>query len=114
MVKLKKFTEGSTKEEGIDPGDIIGSDDWVLSWSPKGRPQGTGFTLFTPKAFDPDMDDKGPVGGLILAALYFLVEHGNDGFPEELISRANALSKEIAERDKQASSMKTPPGRILN
>jgi hypothetical protein len=113
MVKLKKFTEGSTKEEGIDPADTIGPDDWVLSWSPKGRPQGSGFTLFTPKAFDPE-DEQGPVGGLILAALYFLVENGDDNFPRELISRANALSKELSEHAKQASSMKTPTGRILN
>src|SRR5258708_39948751 len=110
---LKKFTCGSDHET-IKKADIIQPGDWLLKWEPNAPDDKSGFALFTPSEFDPESNKGNPLGGLILAAVYFLLEHGDNSFPRELIARANELSKEIDERDKLEGSMSSSSGRILN
>jgi hypothetical protein len=93
--------------------EILQIGDWVLRWSPHAEPGETGFALYTPNEFDPEKGN-GPIGGIVLAAVYFILKHGSHDFPQELISKANDLAKELAEQNKQSSSMKSPPGRTLN
>lgn len=87
--------------------------DWALTWSPEGKDEDTGFALYAPKEFDPE-EGGGPLGGLILAAVYFILENGDRSFARDLIAKANDLSKEMAEKKKQTASMNSPPGRTLN
>lgn len=91
MTKVKKFLHGSDHAP-VKNTDVVTPNSWVLKWDPASKD--SGFELFTPGSFDPE-ENSGPLGGLILAAVYFLIEHGELDFPKELISRANALSKEI-------------------
>jgi len=111
---LKKFTIGSDCE-GVKKSDIIQPGDWMLKWEPNAPEDQSGFALFTPTDFDPESDRGNPLGGIILAAVYFLLEHGDNSFPRELIARANELSKELDELKKAKGSM-TPSSsdRTLN
>ena len=93
--------------------DILKPGDWALCWSPDGQENDTGFSLYTPKSFDPE-EGGGPLGGLILAAVFFIMENGDGTFARELIAKANDLSREMAEKKKRGSSMKSPPGTTLN
>lgn len=113
-MSVKKFTEGSKKEE-VKKDEILKPGDWVLRWSPDAPEEETGFALYTPKNFDPE-EGGGPLGGLILAAVYFILENGDRDFPKELIAKANEISKEMRSKDKeeQSSSMKSPTNRTLN
>ena len=110
---LKKFTSGSGCE-GIKKADIIQPGDWLLKWEPNVPDNQSGFALFTPSDFDPENDRGNPLGGLVLAAVYFLLEHGDNSFPRELIARANELSKEIDERDRSEGSLSSSSNRTLN
>src|SRR5712671_310694 len=101
---LKKFTAGSDSDR-VRKADIIQPGDWLLKWEPNAPDNQSGFALFTPISFDPESDRGNPLGGLILAAVYFLLEHGDNSFPKELIARANELSKEIDEQNKAEGSM---------
>ncbi len=110
---IKKFTIGSDCER-IKKADIIQPGDWLLKWAPNAPEDQTGFTLFTPSGFDPESDRGNPLGGLILAAVYFLLEHGDNSFPRELIARANELSKELEEQNKAEGNMTSSSERTLN
>lgn len=109
---IKKFIEGSD-HESVNKNDVLKAGDWVLKWDPRSPNDQTGFELYTPKDFDPEKGN-GPMGGLILAAVYFLMENGEVNFGQELISRANALSKAMMERNEENFSMNPPVGRTLN
>lgn len=112
MTNIKKFIEAS-EHELVSKEEILKPGDWVLKWDPSTPTDTTGFALFTPKDFDPE-SGSGPLGGLVLAAVYFLMEHEAKDFAQELISRANRLSKQIAEENKKNSGMVSPHNRILN
>ena len=110
---VKKFTIGSDCER-IKKADIIQPGDWLLKWEPNAPDDKSGFALFTPTGFDPESERGNPLGGLILAAVYFLLEHGDNSFPRELIARANELSKELDEQNKAEGSMTSSSERTLN
>ncbi len=110
---VKKFTIGSDHER-IKKADIIQPGDWLLKWGPNAPEDKSGFALFTPSGFDPESNRGNPLGGLILAAVYFLLEHGDNSFPRELIARANELSKELDEQNKAEGSMSPLSERTLN
>ncbi len=110
---LKKFTSSSDCE-AIKKDDIIQPGDWLLKWEPDAPENQSGFALFTPRDFDPVSSKGNPLGGLVLAAVYFLLEHSDHNFPRELIARANELSKEIDKRDRSEGSMSSSSGRTLN
>lgn len=107
MTQVKKFIEASDHEL-VSQKDVLKPGDWVLKWDPNTPMNTSGFALFTPKNFDPD-SCNGPLGGLVLAAVYFLMEHGEGNFAQEfaqeLVSRANELSKNLTEQTKDQSSM---------
>ena len=96
---IKKFTIGSDVEV-VNKKDILNTGDWLLKWDPNAPDNESGFALFTPGNFDPSKNN-GPVGGLVLAAVYFILEHGEQSFARELIARANELSKELELSDKE-------------
>lgn len=110
---VKKFVEGSDADL-VDKDQVLKAGDWVLKWDPKASDDVTGFSLFTPKEFDPEKGG-GPLGGLILAAVYFLIEHGDRSFPKELVARANQLAGQLREQAKEddSGSMVTS-NRVLN
>lgn len=106
---IKKFIN-TAKSEMVEKEDILKSGDWMLKWDPDAVGDQTGFALFTPKEFDPERGDGAPLGGLILAAVYFILEHGDPSFARELIDKANELSKEVGETKPRPA----PSGRTLN
>ena len=110
---LKKFTSDSDCEK-IKKADVIQPGDWLLRWEPNAPDNQSGFALFTPSNFDPESDRGNPLGGLVLAAIYFLLEHGDNSFPCELIARANELFKEISDRERAEGSMTSSSDRTLN
>lgn len=99
MSKVKKFIEGSDHDT-VKQCDILKHGDWVLKWSPDAKDDTTGFALYHPLDFDPERGG-GPLGGLVLAAVYFIMEHGEPDFCKELIAKANELSKQVAEEARQ-------------
>lgn len=111
MTAVKKFIEASDHEL-VSKDDVLKPGDWVLKWDPNTPMNTTGFALFTPKNFDPEAGN-GPLGGLVLAAVYFLMEHGEKGFAQEIVSRANELSKNLTDEAQEQGSMVTK-NRILN
>ncbi len=110
---IKKFTS-SCEVDLVNKKDLIQTGDWLLKWSPNSPVNETGFALFTPGGFNPENKEGNPLGGIVLAAIFFLLEHGDNSFPRELIARANELSKEIEDNEKKEGSMISPSGRILN
>jgi len=112
MSDIKKFTSG-TKVDLVNKKDLIQTGDWILKWSPNSPVNETGFSLFTPGNFDPS-NKSSPLGGVVLAAIFYLLDNGDQSFGHELIARANELSKEISDREEGEGSMTFPPGRILN
>ena len=113
MSDLKKFTS-NCEVDLVNKKDLIQSGDWVLKWSPNAPVDQTGFALFTPGGFNSEDKSGNPIGGIVLAAVFFLLEHDDNSFPRELIARANELSKEIEDNEKQEDSMISPSGRTLN
>src|SRR6266478_644515 len=110
MSDIKKFTS-NCEVDMVNKKDLIQTGDWLLKWSPSAASSSeTGFALFTPGGFDPGQGGN-PLGGLVLAAIFFLLEHGDNSFPRELIARANELSKEIENNEKQEGSMISSSGR---
>lgn len=108
---VKKYLQGSDHDL-VDKKDILQSGDWLLKFDPSSPDDTSGFSLYTPKDFDPDAGG-GPLGGMILAAVYFLVEHGDREFPKELVARANELSKQMHEERKE-NNTSSIPARTLN
>ena len=114
---IKKFTTGA-KHESVDKDEIISANDWVLRWSPdEGGPEDSGFSLYTPKDFD--AQDGGPLGGLVLAAFFFLLQHSEPDFAQDMISKANALSKKMHEegaweKEENQNISIILPGKTLN
>jgi hypothetical protein len=90
MSSIKKFIESSDADL-VEKDDVLNPGDWVLKWDPKAPDDQTGFALFTPKSFNPEAGN-GPLGGLALAAMFFLMEHGDGNFAQELVTRANELA----------------------
>lgn len=91
------FLERATMKT-IKATEIPKEGDWILKWNrDDASEEDTGFTLYTPSDFDENAG-KGPIGGLFLAAAYFILEHGEEEFPKELINRANALADQLIER----------------
>ncbi len=113
MSNLKKFTS-NCEVDLVNKKDLIQTGDWVLKWSPNTPVDQTGFALFTPGGFNSEDKSGNPLGGIVLAAVFFLLEHGDNSFPRELIARANELSKEIEDNEKQEGSMISLSGRTLN
>ncbi len=113
MSDLKKFTS-NCEVDLVNKKDLIQPGDWLLKWSPNTPIDQTGFALFTPGGFNPEDKSGNPLGGIVLAAVFFLLEHGDNSFPRELIARANELSKEIEYNEKQEGSMISSSGRTLN
>jgi len=113
MSDIKKFTS-ACEVEMVNKKDLIQSGDWLLKWSPNSTVNESGFTLFTPGGFNPEDKSGNPLGGVVLAAVFFLLEHGDSSFPKELIARANELSKEIEDNERREGSMSSPAGRTLN
>ncbi len=114
MSDMKKFTS-DCEVDLVNKKDLIQTGDWLLKWSPDvSSNEKSGFALFTPSGFNPENKDGNPIGGIVLAAVFFLLEHGDSSFPRELIARANELSKEIEDNEKQEGSMISPSGRVLN
>lgn len=105
-MSVKKFIEGTT-EEIVGREDLINKGDWFLKWKPDAPDHQTGFELFTPGTFDPDKG-VGPLGGMILAAVYFLLEHGDKSFPREIISMANELAGKIKEDEENTNTKPHP------
>ena len=99
--KVKKFLDGYDRNP-VDKKSIMKSGDWLLKWDPNTPSNTTGFELYTPKDFDPEQGG-GPLGGLVLAAVYFLIEHGDLDFTKELIARANELSRQMAKEKSGAT-----------
>src|SRR5258705_5097445 len=110
---LKKFVSGSDHEK-VKKADIIQPGDWLLKWEPNAPEDQSGFALFTPSGFDPESNRGNPLGGIVLAAIFFLLEHGDNSFPKELIARANELSKELSDREQAEGSMISSSNRTLN
>ena len=109
---IKKFIEGADK--GLVKAEkILREGDWLLRWDPNSPDNESGFSLFTPKDFDPE-GGGGPLGGLILAAVYFLLENGDLDLGKELISRANALSRELAKKPRDGMINNPTQRRTLN
>src|SRR5712664_3261339 len=112
MSDIKKFTS-NCEVDLVNKKDLIQTGDWLLKWSPNSSVNETGFALFTPGGFNSEDKSGNPLGGLVLAAIFFLLEHGDNSFPRELIARANELSKEIEDNKEREGSM-VSPGRTLN
>jgi hypothetical protein len=103
--KITTFTDSCNLTK-VKSGDILKDGDWLLKWSEKDSDlENSGFSLFTPVDFDPSKQ-SGPLGGLLLAAFYFLLEHSDSSFHKEIIARANALSK-VMEEAAEESEHKT-------
>jgi len=111
-MSVKKFLQDE-EHDRVKRADILKPGDWILKWNPDAAEDLSGFELYTPSNFDPE-HGSGPLGGLILAAVYYLLEHGDRDFPKELISRANELSKEVAEEAKNEGAVLNSSGRTLN
>lgn len=85
----------TSHQDTVKAKDILKDGDWMLKWSAKeSTDHNSGFALYTPKEFDP-ASQSGPLGGLLLAAFYFLLEHSDGDFHKEIIGRANDLSREM-------------------
>lgn len=98
--KKDHFIKGSDQTK-VKADNVLRDGDWILKWNPdESDTNHSGFTMYTPMDFDPKTH-SGPLGGLILAAFYFLLEHGHDGFYKEIIARANALSATMMEEDRE-------------
>lgn len=81
----------------VDKKEILQRGDWLLKWSPSHSSHNqSGFELYTPPEFGPDAE-KLPMGGTVLAAMYFMLEHGDESFAAEIIARANKLAEQIGE-----------------
>ncbi|HYT42923.1 MAG TPA: hypothetical protein VEP90_11285, partial [Methylomirabilota bacterium] len=78
---VKRYLDGLNSEE-VKQNDILNPGDWILKWDPSSPKDQTGFSLYTPKEFDPQ-EGAGPLGGLLLAAFYFLLENGDSDFPKQ-------------------------------
>ncbi len=111
---IKKVTEDYDE---VQSKDILSPGDWILKWNPNSPEDQTGFSLYVPKGFDPG-NGGGPLGGLMLAAVYFLIENGDSNFSRTIINKANELSKEIEAENEQenqkSGSVFSSSGRILN
>lgn len=96
---MKQFlNHNAAKQQLVEADQIVAKGDWILKWTPKAKPDKSGFELFTPPEFDENATSL-PLGGVILAAVYFLLEHGDESFAQELINKANKLSDEIGAND---------------
>lgn len=81
----------------VDLKDVFQKGDWVLKWSPSvSNETTTGFELYTPPEFN-IAATKLPLGGTVLAALFFMLEHSDENFAGEMILRANQLSDRMKE-----------------
>lgn len=88
------FLERNTMKT-VDGEDIPKDGDWILKWNrDDATDTDTGFTLYTPSDFD-ETGGKGPMGGLLLAAVYFILEHGEENFPKDTIKMANNLADNL-------------------
>jgi len=102
-MSIKKFIEDADRDL-VKADKILREGDWLLRWDPNSPNDQSGYSLFTPKDFDPE-NGGGPLGGLILAAVYFLLENGEMDLGEELVARANALSRELSEKSQDDGKM---------
>lgn len=104
---VETFTDQAEKVT-VKKSDIIKPGDWILRWSPHEADDITsGFSLYTPSDFEM-ASGKGPLGGLALSAFYFMLEHGERGFVQEIVSRANLTAEKID------NGVPRPPTRVLN
>ena len=84
---------------------VIHPNDWALVWSPDAPDDESGFYLFTPISFDPEVR-PGPLGGMVLSAMIYLIESDDEDFIHELVHRANSLAKK---RRMETGSVEPPP-----
>lgn len=107
---IETFTDQADKKT-VKKNDIIKPGDWLLRWSPHEADEvSSGFALYTPSDFELSQG-KGPLGGLALSAFYFMLEHGERGFVQEIIHRANVLAGRMEETGEDRVG---PPARVLN
>src|SRR5258705_13100666 len=94
---LETFTDQSEKTT-VTKSEIIRPGDWILRWSPHEADDVTsGFSLFTPN--DHNMaSGRGPLGGLGLSAVFFMLENGERGFVEEIVSGAQRGARRLDRR----------------
>jgi hypothetical protein len=107
---LKRRKPSDPPDEIIKKEKVLREGDWMIKWTPDAPEGDTGFVFYTPMSFDPNKGG-GPLGGMILAAVYYLLENGTREFPKELVDRANQLAREIGGRD---SGSMSSSGKTLN
>lgn len=93
----KKFTFDNEIEEDVLKKDVLKNGDWVLTWNPKGKE--SGFEFFTPMNFTPETG-AAPMGGVLMAAFYYLVSNDSEDFMQSVIARANAVAREVEAHEK--------------
>lgn len=87
-----KFVNGNAPEL-VERDDIIQNGDWILKWNADtASDTSSGYEFLTPTGFDPN-SGQGPVGGIMLAAFYFLVEHDAE-FYKDIVARANKVAND--------------------
>ena len=93
----KKFKLDDDAGIETEQADVLKIGDWVLTWNPKGKEGG--FEFYTPKDF-PDTGGTAPLGGVLMAAFYFLVNNDSEDFMQSVIARANAVARETEAYEK--------------
>lgn len=97
---IKKFTLDNDTEEDVLKKDVLKTGDWVLTWNPAGKD--SGFEFFTPMTFVPETGTA-PMGGVLMAAFYYLVNNDNEDFMQSIIARANAVARQVEQEEKSAA-----------
>jgi hypothetical protein len=81
----------------VEESEIVKSGDWLLKWNPRGHDEHhSGYELFTPPEFD-HTTGNGPLGGLLLAAFFYLIENEDEALHKSIIKRANDLADKLGE-----------------
>lgn len=85
----------TSEQRLVDKKNILQKGDWLLKWRPSNsNGVQTGFELYTPPEYNATSTTI-PLGGTVLAAIYFMLEFSGDNFAGEMIARANQLAEEI-------------------
>jgi hypothetical protein len=92
--QLDDDTDGTETKQA----DVLKIGDWVLTWNPKGKDGG--FEFYTPMGF-PHTEGTAPLGGVLMAAFYFLVNNDSEDFMQSVIARANAVARETEAYENQ-------------
>jgi len=79
----------------VEQKEVLKEGDWLLTWNAKRSDEtNTGFELYTPPEYNASSTSI-PLGGTVLAAMYFMLEYSDENFAGEMIARANQLAEKI-------------------